>query len=159
MPTDELAEKLLPYWQEAGVEAKNFDKKYLAAIADLEKERLKKLSEIGERTKYFFASPDYDPSLLIWKKADKEKTKQSLLGLVDLFKSIDDFSKENLEKQIKNFIAEKNYDNGSVLWPLRVALTGLDKSPGPFEVCACLALGLGKEEILKRLNTAIAKLG
>jgi glutamyl-tRNA synthetase len=161
MPADELAKKLLPYWQEAGIEIKNFDKKYLAAIADLEKERLKKLSEIGERTGYFFQSPDYNADLLIWKKSDKEKTKQALSDLVELFNATDEskFSKEEIETSIKKMIADKGYDNGSVLWPLRVALTGQEKSPGPFEVCATLALGLGKEEIIKRLNAAIAKLG
>ena len=158
LPTEELAEKLLPYWQEAGVEVKNFDKKYLTAITELEKERLKKLSEIGERTAYFFKAPDYDANLLIWKKSDKEKTKQALLGLADLFKSFNNFSKENLETQIKKFIADNNYDNGWVLWPLRVALTGQEKSPGPFEVCAVLALGLGKTEIFARIQTAIGKL-
>ena len=161
MPTDELAKKLLPYWQEAGIETKKFDIKYLAAIADLEKERLKKLSEIGERTKYFFTAPDYDSGLLIWKKSDKEKTKQALLDLLELFNATDElkFFKEEIETSIKKMIADKGYDNGSVLWPLRVALTGQEKSPGPFEVAATLALGLGKEEIIKRLGTAIEKLG
>jgi hypothetical protein len=68
------------------------------------------------------------------------------------------FDKQNLETELKNFIANKLYDNGSVLWPLRVALTGQEKSPGPFEVCATLALGLGKQEVLDRLDAAISKL-
>jgi glutamyl-tRNA synthetase len=154
----ELAESLKPFWQEAGIDVTKYSEKYLQAIAGLEKERLKKLSEIGERTKYFFEAPDYDANMLIWKKSEKVKTKQALQDLAYLFNSIGDFSKENLETEIKKFISEKKYDNGSVLWPLRVALTGLEKSPGPFEVCATLALGLGKDEILERLNTAIIKL-
>ena len=157
----ELAESLKPFWQEAGVDITKYNDEYLRAIAGLEKERLKKLSEIGERTKYFFEAPEYIADLLIWKKADKEKTKQALSDLLELFNATDKtkFSKEDIETSIKKMIADKGYDNGSVLWPLRVALTGLDKSPGPFEVCATLALGLGKEEIVKRLNTALAKLG
>jgi glutamyl-tRNA synthetase len=172
MPTSQLVNELAPYWmkeqmirlREPGrpvelTNGKTVPESFLESIAGLEKDRLKKLSEIGERTKYFFQAPDYNADLLIWKKSDKEKTRQALLGLVDLFNLTDDFSKDNLEKQIKKFIVDKGYDNGSVLWPLRTALTGLDKSPGPFEVCATMALGLGKEEIIKRLNTAISKLG
>ncbi len=171
----EIAELLKPFWQEAGIKVAKFSEEYLKAIAALEKERLKKLSEIGERTKYFFEAPDYDASLLIWKKSDKEKTKQALSDLVILFENMDlsAFAKataddplhfvsvtaETIEKWVKKMIADKNYDNGSVLWPLRVSLTGLDKSPGPFEVAATLALALGKEEIIKRLNTAVVKLG
>ena len=161
MPIEELTDRLIPYWQEAKLATHEFlqKKDYLAAIANLEKERLKKLSEIGERTKYFFEAPDYDPSLLVWKKSDKNKTKQALTGLADLLSKTGNFGRENLETTIKQFIAENNYDNGSVLWPFRAALTGQEKSPGPFEVCATLALGLGKKEILKRLETAIGKLG
>jgi glutamyl/glutaminyl-tRNA synthetase len=43
--------------------------------------------------------------------------------------------------------------NGQVLWPLRVALSGLEKSPN----FATLMVFLGKEETLKRLDTAIKK--
>jgi glutamyl-tRNA synthetase len=154
----DLADRLKPYWEASGIKISEFSDKYLAAIAALEKERLKKLSEIGERTGYFFAAADYNPELLIWKKSDKEKTKLALNGLADLLGKTDDFSRENLETAIKQFIAQNNYDNGSVLWPLRVALTGQEKSPGPFEVCACLVLGLGKIEILARIQTAIKKL-
>jgi len=161
MPVDELTERLLPYWEQDSIKAKDFDKKYLSAIADLEKERLKKLSEIGERTRYFFEAPEYGAELLIWKKSDKEKTRQALLDLVELFTQADEskFSKEEIETIVKKMIADKGYDNGSVLWPLRVALTGQQFSPGPFDVCATLALGLGKEEVIKRLNTAVIKLG
>jgi glutamyl/glutaminyl-tRNA synthetase len=151
---------LMPYWQQAGIDTEKFTKEYLAAITALEKERLKKLSEIGDRTKYFFARPDYDPALLIWKKADKDKTRQALSDLNDLYSQLDKpkFTKTDLEPIVKQMIADKNYDNGSVLWPLRTALTGLDKSPGPFEVAATLALGLGKSELLERIKIAINKL-
>jgi len=41
-----------------------------------------------------------------------------------------------------------------VLWPLRVALSGKEKSPGPFEILEVL----GKEEALTRITKAIGKL-
>ncbi len=155
-----LAELLKPYWQEYGTKTEKFSGAFLTAIAALEKERLKKLSEIGERTAYFFKAPDYAPELLVWKKSDKVKTKSVLSDLLELFKNLPeaDYAKEKLELAIKKFIVDKNYDNGSVLWPFRVAITGLEKSPGPFEAAAVLALGLGKTEILQRIETAIKKL-
>jgi glutamyl/glutaminyl-tRNA synthetase len=42
---------------------------------------------------------------------------------------------------------------GQVLWPLRVALTGKDKSPDPFIVFSII----GKTEALKRIDSAIVK--
>jgi len=41
-----------------------------------------------------------------------------------------------------------------VLWPLRVALSGKDKSPGPFEIMDII----GKDETLCRIEVAINKL-
>jgi hypothetical protein len=44
---------------------------------------------------------------------------------------------------------------GNVLWPLRVALTGLEKSPDPFTVIALL----GTPESIVRIDNAIAACG
>ncbi len=169
MPSEELANVLKPFWQEAGLLApspsgggsgRGFSDDYLSAIAKLEQDRLKKLSEIGESTKYCFVAPEYEGNLLIWKKSDAAKTKEALLSLHDLFVQLadGDLTQDKLETSIKKFIVDNNYDNGSVLWPLRVALTGQEKSPGPFEVASLIALGLGKQEILNRIDTAIEHL-
>jgi hypothetical protein len=42
---------------------------------------------------------------------------------------------------------------GDALWPLRVALSGLKNSPGPFEIMFVL----GKDEVLRRIDIALAK--
>lgn len=158
MHSEELAKALLPFWQATGIKADKFKMDYLKVIADLERERLKKLSEIGERTKYFFEEPEYNAEILVWKKSTKDDAKEKLSLLQKFLEKLKDFSQENLELEIKEFISSNNFDTGSVLWPLRVALTGADKSPGPFEVAATLSLGLGKEEVIKRIETAIKKL-
>lgn len=159
-PLGELVDLLLPYWQEAGIDTTKYPKQYFEAIANLERERLKKLSEIGERTQYFFHTPNCDPQMLVWKKSTAGQTKDILNKLHDFLEQINDsnFSKENLETHIKSFIEQNGLDNGSVLWPMRAALTGLEKSPGPFDVAAVLALGLGKSEVLQRIQAATEKL-
>jgi hypothetical protein len=43
---------------------------------------------------------------------------------------------------------------GEVLWPLRVALSGLEKSPDPFTI----AYIIGQEESLIRINNACDKI-
>ena len=159
---DELAAKLKPFWHEAGVETAKFDDKYFSAIAKLEQERLKKLSEIGERTKYFFKAPEYDAKLLVWKKSTAEDAKIQLEALKKVFSGITDQALQNaneLQLILETHIEEIGSDKGSVLWPLRAALTGMEKSPPPFDVAAVLALGLGKQEIIARLGAAIGKLG
>jgi glutamyl/glutaminyl-tRNA synthetase len=160
MDIERLTTLAIPFLEKSGIEVKNFKPEYLKAILNLEKERLKKLSQIGEGSGYYFKQPEYEANLLVWKKSDAADAKQKLSELSGLLLGLDEnkFSKENLETSIKNFIAEKGYDNGSVLWPLRVALTGQERSAGPFEVCAALALGLGKQEIITRIKTAVEKL-
>lgn len=159
-PIGELVNLALPFWEQVGINTQNYSREFLNAIMKLEKERLKKMSEIGERTKYFFELKDYENALLIWKKSDAKTAKQALSDLHDLFTNLDtaNFTQKNLDVEIKNLISEKGYDNGSVFWPLRACLTGLSASPNPLEITETLFIGYGKEEILRRIKTAINKL-
>lgn len=161
MSNSDLVDAVKPYWETAGFDLSNFSSEYLEAIMVLEKDRLKKLSEIADRTKYFFVTPELDAKKLVWKKSTPEETKQTLRVLQDLFRILPDetmLSVGELETAIKAFIVEHEFDNGSVLWPLRYAMTGEDKSPSPFEVTATIFLGWGREEVVKRLDAAISLL-
>lgn len=159
-PLRELIALALPFWEQQGINTQTYSKDYLSAILTLEKDRLKKLSEIGERTRYFFSQPEYEKSLLTWKKSDAQDAKSKLEKLYQFFTDLpaEKIQKELLEQELKNFITVNQFDNGSVLWPLRVCLTGLPASPGPFEVASTLFFGLGKKEILKRIKIGINKL-
>ena len=64
------------------------------------------------------------------------------------------WNKADLEVKTKDWIAEKGYATGSVMWPMRMALSGQENSPGPFEIAEVL----GKEETVKRLKSALIKL-
>lgn len=125
----------------------------LERIIKLEQPRLKKLSELQERTHFFFQQPEYDASLLRWKSmsdedvaSSLERSKQILEALLDA-----DFSVDSLSKHFLSEIGAG--DKGELLWPLRVALSGMKASPGPFEIVAIL----GKEESSDRIETAISK--
>lgn len=149
---DEIAELARPFFP-PGMADK--DKQYLERIIALEQPRLRKLSEIGERTDYFLHLPEYSAEMLRWKSMGKDEV------AVSLDKSIDILSKMAGEDVLQTKInplflqeAELMGDRGRLLWPLRVALTGKKASPGPFEIMEVL----GKEESLRRLKAARAKL-
>ncbi len=147
---EELFEKITPFLPETATQPKEF----ILKILKLEQDRLKKLSEIGERVKYFFQEPEYDPALLIWKKSEPTAIKAGLEKLHEFLKA-----NPTDEATIKQFIADQNLKIGEVLWPLRVALSGLDASPGPFEIMeAFMVLPDGKHRILNRIEKALAKL-
>lgn len=123
-------------------------------IINVARDRINKLSEFEEIKKEFLDLPDYPANLLVWKKSSAETAKKNLIVIKENVENISEnvFTKESLEK-ILMFLADK-LGRGETLWPLRVALSGKDKSPGPFELMDIL----GKEESLKRINSAIKKL-
>ena len=149
MDLDELTKKCLPYFIKKDVD---FD--YAKKVVVLERERLKKLSEVGELTEFFFLDKlDYAPELLIWKKLSLGEVKNNLEILEKALAKTSDFDKKTLENALTP-LTEK-HGVGDLLWPLRVALTGEKASPGPYEVMEVL----GKERTLKRIRGAIIILG
>lgn len=156
---EELVKLCKPFWEASGVGATKFDDDYLIEVIKLEKDRLKKLADISEN-KFYFVHPEIQPAMLVWKKSDLADAKVKLAKLKDFFEKLpdDQFTVESLEKSLKQFILDNIFDNGSVLWPLRVALTGLEKSPGPFEVASVLHKGWGRKGIIERIDRAIEKI-
>ncbi len=155
---DELTEYIVPFLIKYKlIEKNNYDPKYIKKILVLEQPRLKKLSEIGDRIIYFFRIPKYDPNLLIWRDMlfkdiiiSLKISRDALLKIND-----EDFILKNLESILLQEAARaKNKDRGRLLWPLRVALTGLETSPSPFEILEIL----GKKESLKRIEAALKNL-
>ena len=130
------------------------NKKLLIKAFNLEKERIKKLSEFKEVGEFFFKLPDYKPELLSWKGIEKEKVISNLKILVEEIEKIDenDFILEKIENKIMPLT--EVLGRGELLWPLRVALSGSEASPGPFEIMDAL----GKKETIERLKLAIKKL-
>lgn len=147
----ELTELCRPYLEKAGRATKDLPN--ISAYVGLAQERMKKLEDIVEMTSFLFELPAYDESLLAWKTLSVNDAKNNLKDLeIELEKVTDsDWTKENLETAILNWIKVGGKKNGDYLWPLRVALTGLKNSPGPFEVAAAL----GKNESFKRLKKAL----
>lgn len=151
LASDELWEKARPFLDQAGYTVSK------AAVAT-EQERIGTLAELPEKLAYFKPDwpADYRSELLIWKKSTSAATLRILQDLVGFLSDLpeDNFTKDKLEERIMAWIDENEQGRGDVLWPLRVALTGLPHSPGPFEVAAVL----GRAEMVARLKKAIEKL-
>lgn len=127
---------------------------YIQRVLAIERERLNKLSDVGVQNPFFFVEPMYDTQLLHWKQNTEEMTKSALQKASEMLTSLNDLEWEKhdvLEKMLLEAAGEKR---GDFLWPLRVALTGAQKSPSPSD-CAWV---LGKNESLKRIQIAIHKL-
>jgi len=147
----ELSQLCLPYLEKAG--RKISDKIQLENFIKLAQDRLKKISDIVELTDFLFELPNYDQELLCWKTLTLQESKNNLIKIKKELEEIEEinWTKENLETNILSWIKETGQKNGDYLWPLRVALTGLKNSPGPFEAAGAL----GKDESLKRIELTI----
>jgi len=131
------------------------NKIYIQKIVSVERERMKKLTDITENIDFFlFENIDYPAEKLIWKKSDGEETKKNLEIIKNILEEIpeDEWTVEKLEEKIMPE-AEKA-GRGNMLWPMRYALTGAEKSPSPFEV----AWVLGKEHSTQRIEKGIKKI-
>lgn len=146
-------------------ESKDYPEDFLQKIVEIERERLNMLSEIGERVGYFFRKPEYEKTLLRWKDMSGEDIKNSLQNAEKVISNFPaspaggqfPISKEKIQTVFFNQIGEG--DKGKMLWPLRVALTGLKASPGPFEILEVfLSRPEGKKEVLARIQNAIVTL-
>jgi nondiscriminating glutamyl-tRNA synthetase len=153
----ELTQLCLPYLRRS-YKVSEIEIEDLEKIVALEQSRLKKLSEIGENTQFFFQEKlVYNKELLKWKETSKDELQEILKKLYDIVSDIseENFTKDKLEEAIMPQAEEigrvgDKIDRGRALWPLRVALTGQKTSPGPFEVAEIL----GKEKCLRRLAEA-----
>lgn len=131
-----------------------FDEEQIKKIVFVEKNRIKKIIEITENIGFYFALEDFDANLLRWKDNSVQNTKIALEKAQKTIAEIteDNFAIENLEKTLFKVAGERK---GDLLWPLRVSLSGLEKSPGPFEI----AWTIGKKTTLERIENSIKKLG
>lgn len=103
---------------------------------------------------FAFAAPTPDPALLAWKKDPSPSAAAPRLRRTHEILTNTDFSSPEMIKQALWPFAEET-GKGEVLWPLRVAITGLERSPDPF-VSAYI---VGKDETLTRIDAAIQALG
>ncbi len=133
---------------------KNYDKN---KIANFVKTRIENFLDIGEKVKFFEKIDDYDIELYENKKNKLtiEESKNILNDILPTLENIDDYSNDNLFEILSKYSGDKNIKLGKLMWPIRIALSGLMSTPaGATEIMDVI----GKEETISRIKTAIEKL-
>ncbi len=135
---------------------KNQDKEFLSKLVKIYIERAKKFSDFIDLSIYLFKLPDYKKELLIFKKSDKKFTKIGLKKAMENLEKLDkkDWQIKKLNQVLADIVKKEKLKNGDIFWPVRVALSGIEKSPSPEE----LLWILGKEKSIERLKKALEKL-
>jgi glutamyl-tRNA synthetase len=143
---DNLAKQFIA--QEA--QLSNIDINYISMVVGLIKERATFVSDFWNLSHFLFEAPKtYDEKAS--KKAFKDNTKELMKELVSVVNSIEEFSVENLQIQIKSWITSNEIGFGKVMMPLRLSLVGALKGPEVFDIMFMI----GKTETIRRIEKAI----
>ena len=119
-------------------------------VVSMMKDRVSFVKELWPLCSFFFIAPtEYDEKTV--RKRWKENSAEVMTELAGVIEGIDDFSLENQEKIVMAWVESKGYKLGDVMNAFRLALVGIGKGPGMFDITEFL----GKEETLKRLRKAV----
>jgi glutamyl-tRNA synthetase len=119
--------------------------------------RIETLGQIAEQIDFLQAVPDYDVSLYENKKmkTTPEVAQKALTLVLPVLENVAEWNNENLFEVLKKVAVDHEMKNGQILYPVRIALSGKETTPGG---ATELAVILGKEETLKRIRAALQKL-
>ena len=114
-------------------------------------------AQIPEIVDFLAKLPEYDVELFTNKKSktNPEVARQVLDMVIPLLESLPDWEEATVHDALMNLAAEKGLKNGTLLWPVRIALAGKQVTPGG---AIEIALLLGRAESLRRLKAGREKL-
>ena len=142
----------MPYYEKCLTRKANLE--FLSSVLQ---KRVETLAEICPQIDFIEQMPEYDTTLYQNKKmkTDEQIAKTSLELAVDVLEKTYTWTNESLFETLKSLAENNGLKNGQVLYPIRIALSGKETTPGG---ATELAVILGKEETVNRIKQAIEKL-
>lgn len=142
----------MPFYEAAGIG--HMDTSILFTILQA---RVQYFGEIPAMVDFLTALPEYDTELFTNKKSktNPEVAAQVLDMAIPALEALPEWTVSALHDTLLGMAAEKGLKNGTMLWPVRIALAGKQVTPGGAMEIAAL---LGKEEGLRRLKLGREKL-
>ena len=154
LSAEELLDRLLHFWQEAGLVDDPCPAEMrarLRILIPLVQERLKRLTEVVELTRPLFQGIETPPvENLVGKKMTPQQSLEALRLARDFLASVEPFEAEAMEQPLRDMAEELGIKAGALFGILRWATTSQPVSPplfGSFEF-------MGREEVLARLDAA-----
>jgi glutamyl-tRNA synthetase len=127
----------------------NPEANYLHQVIDMVKEKVNFAKDIPNVANFFFEEPtSYD------EKVVRKKWKNDVPGLIselgDALAQVEEFTANSIQTAFEAFAASKEKSPGSIMQPMRLAVSGLAGGPPIFEMLELL----GKDTVVRRLKTA-----
>ncbi len=144
---EEVAQLFMPHLEEEGIHE---PLPRVTRVTGLMKGRVNFVKELLPLCRFFFVAPtEYDEKTV--KKRWKEESPAQMQELMEVIRAIEDFSMENQERVVMQWIEDKGYNTGVIMNAFRLTLVGQGIGPHMFEITDVL----GKEETLSRMEKAI----
>ncbi|MCK4979971.1 MAG: glutamate--tRNA ligase [Candidatus Delongbacteria bacterium] len=123
-------------------------------VSEIIQNRLEKFTDIPEMVKFFINVESYTADAFFHKKmkSSSESSYEYLQKILPIFKELTNWNNESVFTAMIELIEKEECKKGKVLWPVRIAFTGLKASPGGASEVGEL---IGKEESLNRIENAI----
>ena len=140
-----------PYYAQAGVAS--MDRDLLCRILQ---PRVEVFTQIPEMVDFLAKLPEYDAALFtnIKSKTNPEIAAQVLDLAIPALAALPAWTEEAVHDALLGLAQAQGMKNGTLLWPVRIALAGKAVTPGGAIEIAVL---LGRDESLKRLKAGRAK--
>lgn len=154
MSTEEFIEVAKPYFYQVDPD---MQEDTMALLADNLKTRIGQLTEIPEKIHFVAELIDYDLDLFVHKKSKStlESSYKVLADFLEIFPELEAWDHDALYHSMKDYATEKDLKTGTVMFPIRIALTGQKVTPGG--TVQMLQI-LGRDESMKRLKTSFDRL-
>ncbi len=123
----------------------------LLKIVQLLKERVRRIDEFAEKSRYFFLDPDAYEEKAVRKHWMKEGVRERIARIREKMGQLETWTEEQLEQMVREMADEEGIDSGQFIHPVRLAVTGVSAGPGLFALLEVL----GGETVLRRLGKAL----
>jgi glutamyl-tRNA synthetase len=145
--------RLLPLLKDqlraAGLDPARVPDAYLSKVLDLYKVRLKTLSDFPAMTRSFFTD-DFAYEDEGRKHFERPESREYLTVLADRLAGQVDFTHAAIEAIFRDFAEERGVKAGPIIHPARMAISGMTKGAGLFEMMEVL----GRERVVARMRRA-----
>ena len=150
---EEFTRHAMPWYEKAGIAHMDTD-----ILCRILQQRVRVFNEIPDMVDFLTKLDDgYDAALFTNKKSktDSAVSKEVLEMVIPALEALPDWNEELLHDTLIGMAAEKGMKNGTLLWPVRIAMAGKAVTPG-----GAIEIGvlLGRKETLRRLKLGLEKL-
>ena len=149
-PNAKLLSLLKDELEKSKYKDREFTDEFLLNVIESMKERVLFVREFITKSYYLFEAPSgYDENVI--KKRWKNDTPEYLKKLSNKFSHLENPSKSDYERALKEIAEELNIGAGKLIHPVRLAVSGVGIGPGIYDLLNIV----GKDEVIKRINTAL----